>query len=289
MLDADAQYLYADSLFKDQKYRQAVDEYSRFRYFFPQDSRNEHAAYQIARSHFRLGDYRLSIKGFLDIVDRDDFSGPQFPYYLGVSNSYLALGHPGAAITHLNNLIALTKLQAEKDAARYELGWIHLEYGWAGTPDDRFDPLSVARNNFGKVSTAHRHNLKIPSLLASLDKTADLPEKSPVLAGALSIIPGAGQIYCNRYQDALSAFILNAALGIAAFESFDNELYALGGIISMVGAGFYIGNIYGAISGAHKYNRKVKRSFVYDLKAELKIDLSREKAVIFELHYPLSD
>jgi hypothetical protein len=71
----------------------------------------------------------------------------------------------------------------------------------------------------------------------------------------LSIVPGGGQLYCNRYQDAMTAFLINAGLIWAAWEAFDNEQYALGSVISFVEFGFYAGNIYGAVSSAHKYNR----------------------------------
>ena len=40
--------------------------------------------------------------------------------------------------------------------------------------------------------------------------------------------------------------MLNAGLILSAWEAFDNELYALGGVISFVEFGFYAGNIYGA-------------------------------------------
>lgn len=39
-----------------------------------------------------------------------------------------------------------------------------------------------------------------------LEKEKQIARKNPRLAGFLSILPGAGQFYCERYQDALVAF-----------------------------------------------------------------------------------
>ncbi len=69
---------------------------------------------------------------------------------------------------------------------------------------------------------------------------------------------------------------MNIVLGIAAYESFDHENYALGGLISVVGSGFYIGNIYGAVSSAHKYNKDSRQHFIEDIKDRMKIDISTQ-------------
>jgi hypothetical protein len=60
---------------------------------------------------------------------------------------------------------------------------------------------------------------------------------------------------------------------LAAYESFDDGNDALGGVITFVGLGFYAGNIYGATTSAHKYNRNKERGFIENLKRE-EIDFS---------------
>ena len=42
---------------------------------------------------------------------------------------------------------------------------------------------------------------------------------------------------------------------VAAYEAFDHDNPALGGVISFVEAGFYSANIYGSVTAAHKYNK----------------------------------
>jgi hypothetical protein len=47
----------------------------------------------------------------------------------------------------------------------------------------------------------------------------------------------------------------------------------LGACITVVGFGFYAGNIYGGVSSAHKYNNSQTRSFIERLKENTKISL----------------
>jgi hypothetical protein len=60
----------------------------------------------------------------------------------------------------------------------------------------------------------------------------------------------------------------------AAYTAFDNDNPALGGILALVGSGFYAGNIYGSISSAHKYNQLQTDKFVSGIRQRYKLDLS---------------
>jgi hypothetical protein len=104
-----------------------------------------------------------------------------------------------------------------------------------------------------------------------------IPRKNPQVAGFLSILPGGGYFYCERYQDALVAFLLNGALIVASWEAFDQGNPALGGIIAAVEFGFYAGNIYGGIASAHKYNNRKTHDFIESLKEMAQIDVSGTK------------
>jgi hypothetical protein len=178
----------------------------------------------------------------------------------------------GPAVVSLNNLILRTKDTTVKDLAKYELGWISLER--PSHTEEYSDNIKKAGTYFGKISQKGRKEFKIEPLLSELKKHPTITKKNPLIAGGLSILPGAGQLYCERYQDSIIAFLLNAGLGIAAYESFDDKNYALGGLISFVGLGFYAGNIYGAVSSAHKYNKESNQNFIKELKGKIKINIS---------------
>jgi tetratricopeptide (TPR) repeat protein len=99
--------------------------------------------------------------------------------------------------------------------------------------------------------------------LGIIEKTIDVKKnanyKSPKLAGFMSaLLPGSGQVYNERYKDAASSFILNGLFIGGAYIAFDNDNFPLGAILTIFSVGWYKGNIYGAVNGAHKYNRKIE-------------------------------
>lgn len=93
-------------------------------------------------------------------------------------------------------------------------------------------------------------------------KYENLELKSPTIAGLSSaIVPGLGQLYIGRNRDALASFLVNGLFIWGISESSKKDLHASTAILSLFGFGWYSGNIYGAINGAHKYNRNVKDNF----------------------------
>ncbi len=88
------------------------------------------------------------------------------------------------------------------------------------------------------------------------------PYKSEILAGILStIIPGAGKIYTKNYGDGITSFILTGLLGYLAYTNFEHNHTTRGWIFTVLGAGFYAGNIYGSISSVQIFNAKVNFDF----------------------------
>ena len=131
-----------------------------------------------------------------------------------------------------------------------------------------------AKVHFNKISPENREKYRLEQFLSELDNKEQLKYKDPTAAGLLAIVPGAGHLYCERHRDALVSFLVNGALIFAAYEAFDHDQNALGGIVALFEVGLYSGNIYSAVSSAHKYNRYEKDRFLKYLKEQAKIDLS---------------
>ena len=86
----------------------------------------------------------------------------------------------------------------------------------------------------------------------------------------------------------MTAFFVTAGLAAASRESFDEELYALGGITGLVGLGFYGGSMIGSISSAHKYNRKTYGEYIDRLPVNRQAPLSlqiRPESVMLSFCY----
>jgi len=266
LINSDKQFEFAEYYFSNKEYFRAIGEYKRFVYFFPEDIRVESAMFRTGMSYFHGKHFTEAIDSFKTLIDRyvnTDFS---IKSYLMISESYVKLKAYGPAIINLQNLIAITDDKNVRDKAYYRIGWIYIETAsW-----------EKARLCFSKISAQNKDKYRLERLASELDKEKLVPKKYPGLAGFFSIIPGAGFLYCERYQDALIAFLLNGGLMYAAYESFDNGHNALGGVIAFVEIGFYAGNIYGAISSAHKYNRNKTGQFIEKLKYNTKVNLSAD-------------
>lgn len=93
-------------------------------------------------------------------------------------------------------------------------------------------------------------------------KAKQLKQKSPTLAGIISIVPGAGYAYAGHKQTALSAFLVNGLLAYATYTSVKNENYGMGILTGVFNASFYIGNIFGASNSAKRFNEQQKKSII---------------------------
>jgi tetratricopeptide (TPR) repeat protein len=263
IIDADKQFDFAQHNFSTKAYAMAIIEYQRFTYFFPEDKRVPLALYRIGMSYYSINRFQEAVESFKKVIYQYGDTDLSVKSYFMISKSLMGLNASGSAIINLHNLIALTDDVNVKDEAYYRTGWIHLEMAsW-----------EKATFFFSKISPQNKTKYRLENLSAELEKERLIPKKDPEIAGLLSIIPGGGQLYCERYHDALITFLLNGVLIYAAYESFDEGHNALGVLISFVGLGFYAGNVYGAVTSAHKYNRRKNDQFIRKLNERLKVNL----------------
>lgn len=261
VIDADAQLAYARSLLDQGEYDAAIAEFDRFIHFFPEDDRVPRARFDAAMAHYDAGRPEAAIAGFRRLSEHFTGDRLQTEAFFMLSQCHARQGNYGQAILDLHSLAALSDDPDVIDRARYEMGWRYVDQ--ADWPK--------AREAFGSVSEAQRMRLRIPALSDSLAGSDSIPRRDPTTAGVLSVIPGAGQLYCGRYQDALAALLINTGLIWASWEAFDNDQPALGSVLAFVEFGFYAGNIYSAVSSAHKFNR--------DRAAEFRDRLYRQRQV----------
>lgn len=87
----------------------------------------------------------------------------------------------------------------------------------------------------------------------------ELPRKSPVLAGALSVVPGLGHFYIEEYGAGVAAILWNGVFIYAFVDSIFSRRYGQAALIGLVESIWYSGTIFGAISGAHRFNRDARR------------------------------
>lgn len=264
ILDADQQFQYAETCFSSRDYETATSEFKRFVHFFPEDVRVEKAMFAIAMSDYHRERFQPAIAGFTEAQDRFPDTPLSIRAAFMISECYLRLKDTGNAIVALHNLLARTDDADVRDEAQNAMAWIYIERG----------EFERARSLFQKISLKNQTRYVVDVLSKELEKDVLIPRKNPHTAGFLSLLPGGGYFYCERYQDALVAFLLNGALILASWEAFDQGNPALGGVIAAVEFGFYAGNIYGGIASAHKFNDQKTRGFIESMKEKAKFGVS---------------
>lgn len=278
-INSDEQFEFAAKYFSNREYGRAIAEYERFIHFFPDEERVEIAMYQIGKAYLEIGQFEEAARSFRKLIEASPNSRMATEAYFALSESYAKAKQGDSAILILGQLAASSERQDVRDKALYQIGWLFVgQASW-----------QKAREAFRQISESRREIYQVDQIYSGLERSAEIRQKSPALAGWLSVIPGAGFLYCGRYQDALTAFLLNTGLILAAYESFKDENYALGSVIGLVEVGFYSGNIYGAVSSAHKYNRSATADFIETLRNSTRVGISGDQdkgiKISFQIDY----
>lgn len=257
-LDADRLYAYAVKSYKSGDFSESASAFHSFFSFFSDDKRAGEVLVLRGFSLFALKRYTEASLSF-----RKAFESPLYGEKvrntsgLMIASCHEASGDRSSAIAFMENWASSVPDNDKfKPRIKYETAWLYLSNDDRHTAEKRFSEI---RSSF---------DFKIPELQDELEKVPSF-EKNPTLAGCLAVIPGGGFAYLGRYSDAFAALIVDSALGLSAWECFDKDIPALGGIISFVGVGFYLGGVYGSVSAAQKMNRKNRASFYESMKTRL--------------------
>ena len=247
---------YAESLFEEGDYYRAITEYKRYIFFFPEGKK-------IQKCYFRIGESYFKARKWGDAVDSLKVFIAKFPYSLMLKDALYLKGmaeknlkRDKDALSTFETLIRASSGEY-RNRAIYQSALILVDMEEWKRASEQFSQIS-------EESVLFAASRNFSSGLKHID---NLPGKSPAIAGTFAaVVPGAGHLYTERPRDALVAFLLNGAFIWAAVELFDNEEYVAGGVVTFFELGWYSGNIYSAINSAHKYNKRIKKEFLQNLR-----------------------
>jgi outer membrane protein assembly factor BamD (BamD/ComL family) len=270
---ADAQELpsqkmisFADHLFDQGDYYRAITEYERVIFFYPDQELAKKSRYQIALCYLKGNRATEAITRFRRLAE--DYPaeeiGKRSLFMIG--EAYSQKTDYQQAIDVFERFLNSYPQDPQRDEARVKIGWSYLRQGsW-----------EQASEEFSKVSPESPLRGQAAGLAEESKKFPDIPVKSPYLAGGLSaVLPGAGQLYLGRPRDAGISFLLNGIFIWGTVEAFRNNNDVTGGILLFFESGWYLGNVYNAISGAHKYNRDARRDFLNRLSNQYAVSYYR--------------
>jgi outer membrane protein assembly factor BamD (BamD/ComL family) len=251
-LDSEKSLLdFADHLFEQGHYYQAVTEYERFMYFNPDHPSVPRARLQIARCHKMGARYHEAIELYRRLAElyagREE--GIEAAYQ--VSECYLLSEDFDQALSEYSRFIREHPAHRLADRARWNMALTSI----------RLEDYASARTELLSLNESDRYRTPSQELIAALDDLPHARHKSPVIAGVLAtLMPGAGHLYTGQKKQALFSFVTNALLMFGSYEAFDKEVYTAGGFLSLFSLNYYSGNIFGAITGAHQFNRREKEA-----------------------------
>ncbi len=257
IIDSVSQFDFARTCMERGEYELAVGEFERFIQFFPNDSKIPASRRLMGICHMKAQRFDASRDIFYDIINSKPNTVEAGKALLFLGETYYQQGFTSEAEPFFVQLIEKNNDIDLKNAAFYRLGWTNLQTGrW-----------QEASETFNRVEEYSRFFESASELAKQSFLGEDLPYKRPAYAGAMAaVMPGLGHVYVSRYRDAAVAFLLNGVFIWAAVESFNEDLDALGGILTFLEAGWYAGNIYSAVNCAHKHNRKLQNDFRKSLK-----------------------
>lgn len=253
--DARLAAAFADSLFDRGDYYRAIGEYERALFLAP-------TAAEAPRWNLQIGEAYRKGEQFVDAARTFERLARELPE----SSRPLALYR--AAKAHLDAGAlesAVARAREAADAfrddpsrareARYIEGWALL----------RSERDAEAEKAFAAAKGGDTAGLGAEKLLKVMPQLADIPSKSPTLAGVLGLIPGAGHLYLGDPQTAVSALVWNGIFIWALVDKIRARDWSLVAVLSIFESMWYGGSILGAVSGAHRYNRDARVNAMEDL------------------------
>lgn len=253
---------FADNLFENGDYERAAGEYRRFLFLTGSPAGSDSTYYRMIKALFLAKEHQQCL-GLLDRFG-DTYPGSSFHGEVDLLKSivvYHQHDHTGS--------LALATRPADSNAGLQGLV-VAMNHLHLGDYDAARESACRSTREAGFLSLDDE--TAITRLCRTLESTGRPSRKSRVGAGLLSaVIPGAGKIYCGRKGDGLYALLVIGLTAWQSYEGFDDDgtESVKGWVLGTLGAGFYLGNIYGSTVCADIHNRHHHDDFIKGLRVEV--------------------
>jgi TM2 domain-containing membrane protein YozV len=257
-LDALETLRFADHLFADGDWYRAITEYRRF--LFQVRGRSEEApraALAIGEALLRGEQYDAAGRQLDGVASRTTDMEQRRTALFGAGRAYLLDQRPELAKPRLR-LLAEDEEAADglRHEARWLLAWGHFD---AGELDEAYKQFS------GLAEAGGRHAEDASGAAQALLDRERLEQKNPLLAGALSLIPGFGHFYLGRWGVGLTSLAWNGLFLFATVSAWLTGNWGVALVLTLFEIGWYSGGVFGAVAGAMRHNRDVVRNWRDDL------------------------
>ena len=197
----------ADSLYAAGSYDDAITEYERHLFIYPEDPAQSEVLRKESFCHVALGDWIVAISSLqraLEVAPSDNVRSQR---RIDMALIYAAMGDYSRAEIILLRVAQFKAHSASRHRPLFLLCFIYLQrFEWDKAKSALGEFLACSEDDFGPHPQAD-------SLSDLLAEAGNQPLKSPRLARWLStFVPGAGQLYSGKPRSAANAFLLNGSL-----------------------------------------------------------------------------
>ena len=253
---------FADFLYEQGDYLRAAGEYQRYLFYQPRES--EEMRYRIALCYRFAGQTEQAVQNFQTLLRAHPEGRFASRAYYQIGATYFLQDQYVQAVQFLREALPHVTDMRQHAEAEQLIGLSYLMQKRWSEAGEIFNTLK--RSEVTSVSQ------KAVVYHSYAEKGADLPTRSPFLAGVLStIVPGVGRLYTGRISDTLTSLFIVGLTGWQAYDGFqrDGLSSVKGWTLGTLSGIFYVGNIYGSVISARVYNRRVADEFLATLSVEL--------------------
>lgn len=243
-------YKFALHLYQQSEYQRAANELERSLYLLNQSDSvlQDSILVSLAKCYHNTSDYHRSNQ----ILSRVNAQGSYFQkntYFLKAKNLFFDSSYE-SNLQHLKQGLNFDSPSFQRKASQLITANHLMRRNW-----------QQASNEISAFEDQQSSYMKELS-----QQGANLPHKSPLLAGAMSTaIPGSGKMYTGRWRDGIFSFFMISTFMWRAYEGYKNNKFNSANfwIFGTVGTYFYLGNIYGSAVSARNYNQN-KRNQLFE-------------------------
>ena len=254
---------FADHLYDDGDYVRAAGEYLRYLFYSPEKA--DSITYKIGLCYRLGGGISNAIEFFQKIPDEHTQSSLLPSAHYEIAYSYYLMEKYKLSVSHVNGNINNIKKATDRLRLKRLVGFCYLK-------EKRWSDAASVFDSLAKVASDDESRESLLKSKRYAEEGKNLSRKSSIMAGVLSaVFPGMGKVYCKRYKEALSSFIVIGINGWQAYDGFHEKgrNSTKGWIFATVGGIFYLGNIYGSTVAAHIYNQQLEKNLLAKIEVEI--------------------
>ena len=241
---------FAQSLFREGDYLNAVHEYQRYLFLYPGTVEADFVQLHIAAAYQNMGRLDAAIEAYQSLIQNH----PQSPFIerarSNIAQCQLLSGNQATSITSLRQFLSDYPESELAPRAQFIIGTIYM---------DKKDWTAAARE-WQQVQTKYSQTpfAEMSDQLIRMARQAEsLPLRSPSTAGLLStFLPGLGQIYSGRYSDGVYSLFVVGATAAGTAHYIDQERYEVAIPVGIIGLFFYVNSIYDSLRLAKVFNHQ---------------------------------